>query len=240
MSFNSFDISARLFQGFVLGFALTACASHPPLPGPDQQFIGTVQGAATGAGAGAITGAQVAAGTGPGALVGAGVGAVAGAIHGAMDDRAELNWLALDEATERERERLYAQRVLREQYERRVELHPTRELYPADLFFSNDAAKLSYSGQLIVSELAALNRARSPWSRLVVAVYIKSRDPESEFAKHLADRRARAIVNAFVQAGLEPRRLRARAVVVREAVLIDANDSADRYSQAVELIPIDR
>jgi len=51
-----------------LGFlSLSACSpfGSGPFPGPDKQGIGTVAGAALGAGSGAVWGAQVSAGTGP-------------------------------------------------------------------------------------------------------------------------------------------------------------------------------
>ena len=85
-----------------------------------------------------------------------------------------------------------------------------------------------------------MNKDRLAWSRLVVASYIKASDPQSSFALELAQRRSKALVNQLVHAGLEPRRLEARGVVVPEPVLIDPNDDPLRYSQAVEIIPLDR
>ncbi|MCB0337831.1 MAG: hypothetical protein KDD62_16050, partial [Bdellovibrionales bacterium] len=64
-----------------------ACAG--PYSGPDKQFVGMVQGAATGAGAGAVTGSQLSAGSLPGAAVGAGFGAVAGGVQGFLKDEHE-------------------------------------------------------------------------------------------------------------------------------------------------------
>lgn len=213
---------------------------YSPLPGPDQQFLGTIEGAATGAGAGAVTGAQLSAGTGPGALVGAGIGAVAGTVHGIMEDRAEADFLALQRDVEFEKERLYAQRVLKEQYERRLELHPTREIYPADIFFTADEDHLSAEGELIVSELSRINRDRAPWSRIIVVSYVKSRNKELEFAKRLAEKRAREIVYMLVRSGMEPRRLLGRGILIDAPVLLDPSDEYDRYNQAIEIIAEER
>lgn len=229
------------------GMVMLACTScgvlqteHEPLPGPDRQAEGTVEGAMAGAGAGAVTGFQVGAGTGPGALVGAGLGAVAGGIQGAFQDRADDRLLKLSAASQRERERAYAQEVLQDQLKRRLELHPTREIYPADIFFRGDETRLRAEAYPILKELARLNKDRLPWSRLVVAVYVKSNDLESTYAEHLAEHRSREICDALVRAGIEPRRLETRSVLVKEPVVRDPHDRPDRYAQAVELIPADR
>ncbi len=218
---------------------LLAC-SHPPMPGPDRQGEGLLVGTVTGAGAGAVTGFQVSAGSGPGALVGAGFGAVAGSIHGFVQDLQEESQLELAHQTGIERNRAFAHEVLAEHFRRRLELHPTRDIFPSDLFFSSDQIKLSEEGEVLVKELAALNRCRYPWSRLVVATYIQSRDPKSEYAVYLATERSKALGDYFVKSGIEPRRIESRAVIVPAPLLLDPHDSSDRYSQAIELIPMDR
>lgn len=217
---------------------LVSCVG--PVHGPDKQFEGELQGAVTGAGAGAVTGFQVGAGTGPGALVGAGVGAVAGGIQGFGKDQLEEDLLALSANTREEREIAVAHEILQDHYKRRMELHPTRDIYPADLFFLGDEVRLCPSGKLLVKEIAKMNKMRAPWSRLVVAVYTKATDEESEFAQHLVERRSREISDLLVQGGLEPRRIETRGVIMTEPILIDPNDNPARYNQAVELIPLDR
>ena len=149
---TSISRSARSSLGILVCLSLLlsigGCAAHSSssseaiVPGPDKQAFGTLQGAATGAGAGAVTGFQIGAPTGAGALVGAGFGAVAGGIQGIMQDQSEEQLLALSTQTRRERERAMVHEVLREQYARRLELHPTRDLFPADLFFSGDDVSL--------------------------------------------------------------------------------------------------
>jgi outer membrane protein OmpA-like peptidoglycan-associated protein len=210
------------------------------MPGPDKQALGTLEGAATGAGAGAVTGFQLGAGTGPGALVGAGLGAVAGGIQGAVQDSLDEDLLRLSAEARAERERLYAQEILQEEFKRRVALHPTRDLYPADLFFYGDESKLRPTARPVVRELARLNKERASWSRLVVAAYTKAATSDSEFAQRLGEKRARELVDELVRGGLEPRRLLTRVVVVNEPVLIDPLDRPERYSQAIELIALDR
>ena len=218
--------------------AATGCSR--PAPGPDKQFAGTLGGAASGAGAGAITGFQLGAGSGPGAAVGAGLGAAVGAIRGAVQDDLEDQMFALADATQEERAIAVAREILSDHYARRLELHPTRDIFPADLFFKGDSPTLRPSGLVVVKELARMNKERLPWSRMAIASYVKSTDPEAFFAKSLAERRSKEIVNQLVRAGLEPRRLEARGVVVAAPVLIDPEDDPLRYSQAIELIPLDR
>jgi outer membrane protein OmpA-like peptidoglycan-associated protein len=60
------------------------------------------------------------------------------------------------------------------------------------------------------------------------------------YVRHLTNRRAREIVNELVKAGIEPRRLETRSVIVDAPVVIDPKDNPTRYNQAIELIPVDK
>lgn len=225
---------------FLVALASCAPSNSQLIPGPDKQFSGQVQGALTGAGAGAATGFQVAAGTGPGALVGAGFGALAGGIHGALEDAHEETMIQLAAETLHQRRRADAQAVIENFYKKRLAMHPTRDIYPADLFFTADTAHLSQRGRMIVEELARLNKTRLPWSRFVIATYVKSADESSEFANYLAKKRAIELGDAFIKSGIEARRVETRPIVTNVPVLIDPEDKPLRYAQAVELIPADR
>ena len=221
------------------GVALcSACSSA--FPGPDKQMAGTLQGASVGAGAGAVTGFQVGAPTGAGALVGAGFGAIAGGIHGAVQDSLEEENLKLQSQLHYERERSRAQRTLLEQFERRMELHPSREIYPADIFFSGDDFTVSDEARPLAIELARLNENRQPWSRLVIACYVNSSDEDNSYAKRLAERRAESLGNWFVKTGINPRRIEARAVLIDGPIVLDYQDDPLRFNQAVEIILLDK
>lgn len=217
-----------------------ASCSRAPRPGPDKQGAGMLAGAAVGAGAGAVTGFQLSAATGPGAAVGAGVGAVAGGLKGLVQDQVEEDMLKTSAELREQREIAAAQEILQDHYRRRMELHPTRDIYPAELFFDADQVHLKCSAHPLVREIAKLNRARYPWSRLVIATYTKSSDENSMYARHLAERRARELGDQFISAGIEPRRIETRSVIVSAPVLIDPADRPDRYNEAIELIPVDR
>lgn len=228
--------------GFVGLAVVCACGcSREPVEGPDKMFSGTAVGALEGAGAGAITGFQASAATGPGAAIGAGFGAAVGAIHGVIKDQTEEQELANSRRIKAEQHRSYAQEALSEHYKRRMTIHPTRDIYPADLFFEGDSAKMCRSGISIVREIARLNESRLPYSRLVIAAYAKSVGGEdSTYIQHLTDKRSREFVNQLVKAGVEPRRLETRSVIVNAPLVIDPRDDPTRYNQAIEIIPIDR
>jgi outer membrane protein OmpA-like peptidoglycan-associated protein len=233
-------VNVRLNRAWIIGLALSMAACAGPYPGPDKQFVGTVEGAALGAGAGAVTGFQVGAGTGPGALVGAGVGAVAGGVQGMVKDQTEEDIAGLSHRTREELERARAHEVLAEHYKRRVALHPTRDIYPADMFFYGDEVKLRPSAKALLTEIARLNKTRYPWSRFVITSYVKTADTEAKYAIHLAGERCRELGNRLIQAGLEARRIETRVVLMDEPVLVDPDDHPERYSQAIEFIPVDR
>lgn len=218
---------------------LVACSTNEPIPGPDKQAEGSLVGAALGAGSGAAYGAQLSAGTGPGAIVGAMAGAVFGGVSGAGKDILEEDTLRRQEETRRMEEKLWAQEVLAEHYNRRLELHPNRDIFPADLFFEGGDVKLNESSKVLVREIAELSKNRMPWSRIVVTSYIASKDSESDYAKYLSKRRAESIAVALVGAGLDPHRVLAKPVIIGNPLVIDPEDSPNRYNQAIEISQID-
>lgn len=224
----------------IIALAALGC-SRQPVEGPDKAFSSLSFGALEGAGAGAVMGFQMSAATGPGAAIGAGFGAAAGMIHGVVKDQYEEveieNAKKLRDATRT----AAAQEALADHFKRRMALHPARDIYPADLFFSGDSAKMCPRGVGIVREIARLNQYRLPYSRLVVAAYAKSVGaPDTSYVQHLTDRRSREFVNQLIQAGLEPRRLETRSVIMDAPLVLDPKDDPTRYNQAIEIIPIDR
>ena len=221
-----------------LVISLSACAGYRK--GPDKQGAGIVSGAITGAGTGAVTGLHLGAGTGPGAAVGAGLGAVAGGVRGMIQDWAEEDLAELREQAKTEQEVAFAQKVLTEHYERRINYHPARDIFPADYFFSGDEVSLKPEAIGLVRELARLNKKRFPWSRLIIATYVKSVEDRTDYAEHLSLRRSREIGNYLVRFGIEPRRIETRGVIITEPIVVVPNEDPRRFSQAIELIPVDR
>jgi len=230
---------ATLALGACVAFAGVGCSSQP-VPGPDKLGRDEGIGALEGAGAGMVVGAQVGAGTGPGAAIGAGFGAIAGAIQGIMKDSMEETDMKTESEIKATRQRIVAQDVLAQHYEMRMQMHPGRDIYPADVFFRGDSYKMCPQGIAVVKEIARMNEFRLPYSRLIVASYAKSMSPDSAYVSHLTERRAREFVNQLVRAGVEPRRLETRAVVVDAPVLIDPRDNPTRYNQAIEIIAVDK
>lgn len=224
----------------VLAILTVGGCSPRSLPGPDQQGGGMVVGAATGAAAGAVTGFQLTSAMGPGAVAGAGLGAVAGGIKGALRDSQQEAELQLARDIQREQDKVHVWSILRQHYDRRAGLFPSRDILPADLFFYGDERKLSRQGSALVEGLARLNKERMPWSRLLVACYVQSADPQSAYARRLAEARAREVATAMIRSGIEARRVEARAVLIDKPIAKDPLDVPDRYSQVVELIIKDR
>lgn len=233
-----------LYSAFAILLLTVVVGCHPmergPKPGPDKQMTGTLYGAALGAGSGAVYGAQISAGTGPGVMVGAAAGATFGMISGLSQDLLEEDQIRRRDEIQRAEELTWAQEILSEHFQRRLELHPNRDIFPADLFFEADSVLLRGDAEILVSEIARLTHTRMPWSRIVVASYITSADPDSAYARFLTERRAEEIATAFVRSGVEARRVVTQAVTLPEPLLIDPYDKPDRYRQAIEVILVDR
>lgn len=232
-----------MWKSFFVVFLFAGCVpftSEGPLPGPDKRASGMLGGAGLGAGAGAVTAFQVGTSTGAGAWVGAGLGAVYGGLVGAGLDQLELDQHLRIKEAERLRELLWVQETLAAHYERRIDLHPNREIFPADLFFIQDSAELKPGGEALAEGVASLIKNRLPWSRLEIRAYVTAKDTDSEFADFLTRSRAEKLAGAFVRAGIEPRRLVAVPVILPEPILVDPYDQPDRYYQALELVYVDK
>jgi len=221
---------------------LSACVPTQvePIPGPDKQATGTWYGAAMGAGSGAVSGAQLGSvGAAPGALVGAGFGAVYGMFSGIGQDIIEEDQYDRMLEVQDLRERSWAQSILAEHYAKRLEIHPNRDIFPADLFFEGDSAELKPGAKVILDELVLITKQRMPWSRIVVASYVSTSDLNSDFAQHITERRAEKIALALVRGGMNPHRIQTQAMPITDILVADPYDNPNRYRQAIELIPLD-
>lgn len=225
----------------ILTLLLAGCSpfSQSPQVGPDKQGAGTLYGAAVGAGTGAVTGAQLGAAAGPAAWVGAGLGSVFGMLQGIGIDILEDEDMRRADEERCARETTWAQEVLAEHYSRRLQLHPNRDIFPADLFFDRDGTTLRGGADALIRELTVLTKQRMPWSRIMIASYMSSSDSQSSFADSINQRRAEEIALAFVKNGFEPRRLAVQGVTIDGPLVLDPDDSPSRYRQAIEIIPLD-
>ena len=228
---------------WLLIFACLSASCSPfslePQGGPDKQNIGSFTGAATGAGAGLVIAHNIGSSLGSGAAVGSGFGAVAGALTGLSVDLLEEDIMQREYQLGRTQERLWAQELLSQHYAKRLDIHPNRDIFPADLFFDADSVKLTREGTILLKELALLTRSRLPHSRIVIASYVVSKDESSKYASYITARRAEEIATEFVRAGLEPRRVSTRPMTLSQAVLLDPYDDPNRYKQAIEIIAVD-
>jgi len=211
-----------------------------PVPGPDKQAVGTITGGMLGAGTGAIAAHSLTGAAGPeGALIGLGLGSIYGMITGLSHDLIEedqINRLGQERVL---KERAWAQDLLAQHYQRRMELHPSRDIFPADWFFDGDSHRLKPEGEVLVEQIARLTKNRMPWARLVIASYSLSKDQDSKYSGFINKRRAQSIARGFVTGGVEPRRLFTKSVTLPTPVLVDPHDDPFRYHQAIEIIPLD-
>ncbi len=236
MNFKIFYISLILF-------CIGGCFSpyNEPVSGPDNKVKGAITGAVLGAGGGAVTGFQMGSvGSGPGALVGASFGAIYGMISGFSYDLIEENQIKQNLEKKKLTELAWAEETILRHYKRRLVLYPGRDIFPSDLFFVSDESKLTKKGELLVDYLARLNKYRMPWSRLLIASYIKSEDPSSSYAKYISKQRAENIATRLIKQGIEPRRVLTKTITIKEPLVIDPNDVPWRYNQAIEIIALDR
>lgn len=216
------------------GFLL--CCS--PKLGPDKQAYGAAEGSASGALTGAVTGFQVGSSTGAGALVGAGFGALAGAVQGHSQDALEHALILISNEIQKTKEEAFAEEVLAMQLRRRNALFPSRDIFPADIFFRSDERQLSPEGKAVLRVIYRLNKDRLPWSRFGIASYILSNSPDSSYARHLSRKRGRAIGDYLVSLGMEPRRL-SIVSAIRTEPLVKGSPEDERFGHAIEFFPKD-
>lgn len=228
-----------LALGSIAGVVGCTPFSSEPIPGPDKQASGTMIGGALGATSGAVIGKQFAE-MAEGAWIGAAFGAAHGLLSGIGIDLLEEEEIRLIEETEKLRRKAWAEYMLSQHYARRLELHPNRDIFPADWFFEGDSAKLTLPAEVLIQEIGILTGRRAPSSRIVVSAYVTSKNKDSEYAKYLTTKRAEAIANEMVRAGVEPRRLLAQGAILTEPVLVDPRDRPNRYLQAIEITAIDQ
>lgn len=236
-------MASKYIYTFLLlsSFFLSSCSSSTkPVPGPDKQGLGLLAGGLLGAGSGMITGAQLAAPSGPGAVIGAAFGAVWGSLHGLGIDLLEEEELRLLQEVDRLHQEIWVQNVLISYYDKKKEIHPDRDIFPADEFFIGDSVNVSYEGRILARAIAQRYLTiGNPASRLMITSYQTSRTKGSTYHTYLGKRRVQSIAREFVLAGLEPRRFMLKSVQLGEPLVDDPYDYSLRYSQAVEFSVLD-
>ncbi len=221
--------------------SLSGCSlfTLEPIPGPDKQAVGTWGGIAAGAVSGAVIEKQLYGSVTRGSFIGAAFGGIYGMFSGLGVDLLEEDQIRRSIELQRARELAWVQEVLAEHYVRRLELHPNRDIFPADWFFETDHSELMPQSVILAQEVGKLAQRRSPWSRLVVTAYVSTADKNSTYAQYLSKKRAQQIALEFVRAGVEPRRVMIESFLVDAPILIDPDDDPDRYRQAIEISAID-
>jgi hypothetical protein len=228
------------FKFFVVLLILVSCADYSkPIPGRDKMGAGLLSGAAFGAGSGAITGAQFTASTGPGIWIGMGFGAVWGGLQGLGLDILEEEDLRIIYQVINTSDEVWAQYAILEHYDLKNDLHPGRDIFPADLFFAGSGTKLTEKGEAIAKVFVESLVCTRPSSRIEITVYNVSKDIKSSYSSFLGRKRADSLARILVDSGIEPRRLVTRSIILDNPLVIDPFDSPDRYYQALEFALLD-
>ena len=244
-SLNLFGYRANFTRLLGVAFllnSLTACTPfwQHPVSGPDKEIQGTLLGAGLGAGAGAAAAHTLTNAAGPeGAMIGMGFGAFYGWLTGLSHDLIEENQLYRTDQKKVLQDVAWAQDLLTQHYQRRLELHPSRDIFPADWFFDGDSSELRPEAEVLVNQIAHMTRKRMPWSRIVIASYSTSSSPDSQYSTFINKRRASSIARGFITSGVEPRRVFTKSITMPNPVLLDPYDDPFRYRQAIEIIPLD-
>lgn len=210
-----------------------------PVPGPDKQAVGTYGGAALGAVSGGVIEKQLYGSITQGSFIGAAFGAIYGLFSGLGVDLLEEDALRRFDELRKAREMAWVQEVLAEHYARRLELHPNRDIFPADWFFETDHSELRPEAVVLAQEVGKLAQRRAPWSRIVITAYVTTPSHDSTYAQYLSKKRAQEIALQFIRAGVEPRRVLTESLTIDQPILIDPEDHPDRYRQAIEIVAVD-
>jgi outer membrane protein OmpA-like peptidoglycan-associated protein len=189
-----------------------------------QQQSRTTKGAAYGTGAGAATGAAIGAilGGGEGAWKGAAVGAAVGGLGGTA-----VGYYMDKQAKEMEEVLARQDRLERDGESLRVSL-------ASDVMFESGSARLQPGAADKLAELARV-LDRYPRTRVDVVGHTDDRGTEA-VNQPLSERRAAAVADAMVRAGVEPRRISTRGLGESRPVAGNETATGRAMNRRVEVL----
>jgi outer membrane protein OmpA-like peptidoglycan-associated protein len=189
-----------------------------------QQQSRTAKGAAYGTGAGAATGAAIGAilGGSEGAWTGAAVGAAVGGLGGTA-----IGYYMDRQAKEMEQVLARQDRLEREGEALRVSL-------ASDVLFESGSARLQPGAEDKLRELAQV-LDRYPRTRVEIVGHTDDRGTEA-FNQPLSERRAAAVADVLVRAGVAPHRMSARGLGETRPVAGNATPTGRAMNRRVEIL----
>lgn len=200
---------------FVVSF--TGCAAIQDNP---RTAKGAIGGAAVGAGTGAAIGAIVGGkkGAGKGAAIGSVVGLIGGGVIGNYLDRQAREMEAI----------LAEQDSLRREQERLV------VIMPSDVMFAVNSAEIAPGARAKLRDLGAVLN-RHPRTVIDVIGHTDSTG-SAEYNLQLSQRRATAVADALVAAGVAPSRIGTRGMGLSSPIASNANEAGRQQNRRVEII----
>jgi outer membrane protein OmpA-like peptidoglycan-associated protein len=177
---------------------LTACENTKSVLG-DKRTQGALLGGAIGAGTGAIIGSQTG-NTGAGIAIGSGIGALTGALIGHVLEKQEQE-LKRIEAESYRRDQELQDMIVR----RNAETQALVVTLAGDFLFDTDSSTLKPGAYAKLNKIAGVLN-NDPSTQIVVKGHTDSRGSEA-YNMQLSQRRAEAVKNALIQAGVSPTRV---------------------------------
>ncbi len=205
---------------------LTACEETKGVLG-DKRTQGALLGGAIGAGTGAIIGSQTGH-TGAGTAIGAGIGALTGALIGHVLEKQEQE-LKRIEAESYRRDQELQDMVVR----RNAETQALVVTLAGDFLFDTDSSTLKPGAYVKLNKIAGVLNS-DPSTQIVVKGHTDSRGSEA-YNMQLSQRRADAVRNALIQAGVSPTRITPVGYGESQPLVSEDSPAAWQQNRRVEI-----
>ena len=218
---------ARIALVLLVSIALTTGCEETKGAMGSKTTKGAVLGGLLGAGTGALIGSQTG-NAGAGTAIGAGIGALAGGLIGHAMEKQEQE-LKRIEAESYRRDQELQDMVVR----RNAETQALVVTLAGDFLFDTDSATLKPGAYPQLNRIARVLND-DPSTRILVKGHTDSRGSEA-YNMELSQRRADAVRNALVQAGVNPSRLTTIGYGESQPIVGENSPAAWQQNRRVEI-----